>query len=114
MILGKPVIQAEPLDTLVSIGSDVLIHCAISEYSNVISIIEYTWQRDFTALQETDRISVFGNGSLLIKDFTAVDVGYYDCKVTIKSQSSSADPLVYKIGGAFVTEGLNELIYSIM
>ncbi len=101
----KPVILIEPQDALVSFGSDVMVHCMIEDYSGGI-IVDYSWERDFIKLPpDSEMITLYSNGSLLVKNFTVEDIGYYECAVSLEAESNSASHLEYEIGGAYLTEG---------
>ena len=101
----KPTLLIELQDKLVSFGSDVMVHCMIEDYSGGI-IIDYSWERDFIKLSpDSEKIALYSNGSLLVKNFTAEDIGYYECAVSLEAESNSASPLQHEIGGAYLTEG---------
>ena len=93
------------MDALVSFGDDILVSCTIDSYSNTQITVQHIWKRDFTDLMLSDRIQLFPGGTLLITQFEADDIGYYECVISISNSASDADPLLYEIGGAFITEG---------
>ncbi len=94
-----------PNNALVSLDSYVLIDCMIDNYANTQLTVQYSWSRDYTNIPISDRFVIYVNGTLLIKDFETDDIGYYECVVSIDSSSSDVSPLLYQIGGAFITEG---------
>ena len=105
IFVDEPVICAYPNGSLVREGDSVILHCMIKDiFSTTIS---YSWTRDFKPISDDLDITLYGNGSLHILNFNhSSHSGKYECNVQLEVISSTAQPIIFDIGAAYITTGI--------
>ncbi|XP_044742030.1 Down syndrome cell adhesion molecule-like protein Dscam2 [Chrysoperla carnea] len=95
MVKVPPTWTVEPHDQTTLLGHSIIIHCNASGYP----VPNITWLRSTTTtspssnssklpsdfhigIEETDRVQIFGNGSLYINHVITEDQGYYLCRAS--------------------------------
>ncbi|ESO02132.1 hypothetical protein HELRODRAFT_65392 [Helobdella robusta] len=69
-----------PRSTDVSLGWTVMLNCRPQQVDATI-----TWMKDDVKLNESNKILLFRNGSIIIKDIRKDDIGTYSCVININN-----------------------------
>ena len=110
IFVDEPVISAYPNGSLVREGDSVILHCMIKDI--VSTTISYSWTRDFKLVSDDVDITLYGNGSLYILNFNhSSHSGKYECNVQLEVISSTAQPIIFDIGAAYITTGIYSILY---